>query len=413
MKYGNILKRIEKLNKRSFRFFFISGTLFTIALFIVYVSIFQRETSKDARIIPDLVNRFMAYSSHENFESLMLQYFLTEVIANIEYPIIITDSNHIPEFWKNIDAPEGARWESLPEPTKRAMYARLSKIRKNKNYIIPLISPEDSEQVLAYVYYEDSKTIKLLKFLPYIEVLMILLFLSLGTFALTSIHQNEKRMIWVGLAKETAHQFGTPISSLICWLDFLKSKVEGLPAEEEYLAIINEMSTDISLLQKATTRFGKFGTDITLKTVDIDILIDKMLMYYKKRLPVMEQEITISYNPLNPHTVLNIDEDLMVWAFENIINNSIDAMWLKAGNITIDSYLDNKKYVILFTDQGIGLQRSMFEPIFLPGVTTKKRGWGLGLSMSKRIICEYHQGKIRVAQSEIDNGTTIEVVLPL
>jgi len=410
MSFGNLLKKIRISSKTLFRYYFIFGTSFVILLFIFYVFIYQREVTKETRIVPDLVNRFMFYSSQENFESIMIQYLLIDVIAEIEFPIIITSSDHNPVYWKNIDAPENATWESLPDATKKSVQKRIQKIRTS-GHIVPLMHPDDDNTVLAYAYYEDSKVIKLLKYLPYVEVALILFFLSFGTYALTLIRQNEQRMIWVGLAKETAHQFGTPISSIIGWLDLLKMKTDSIPQRTEIQDIIDDMTLDVGLLKKIASRFGKVGSNITLKPTDIDLVMNKLIAYFSKRIPVFEYEIRITYTPQDPNISINLDEELIVWAFENIIRNSIDAMIGKTGKIEIKSSIQGKKYHIFFTDQGTGVPKHILRKIFEPGVTTKSRGWGLGLSLTKRIIEEYHQGKVRVAKSEIDLGTTIEVIL--
>jgi len=412
MSFGNLLKRFKITSKTLFRYYFIFGTSFVILLFIFYVFIYQREVSKETRIVPDLVNRFMFYSSQENFESIMIQYLLIDVIAEIEFPIIITDSDHNPVYWKNVDAPENATWDSLPDATKKSVQKRVHKIQTS-GHIVPLMHPDDDSTVLAYAYYEDSRVIKLLKYLPYVEVALILFFLSFGTYALTLIRQNEQRMIWVGLAKETAHQFGTPISSIIGWLDLLKMKTDSIPQKTEIQDIIDDMTIDVGLLNKIASRFGKVGSNITLKPTDIDLVMNKLISYFAKRLPVFEHEIKISYQPQDPNISVSLDEELIVWAFENIIKNSIDAMINKSGNIDIRSYLQGSKYHLSFSDQGTGIPKHILRKIFDPGVTTKSRGWGLGLSLTKRIVEEYHHGKVRVAKSELEQGTTIEVVLEL
>jgi signal transduction histidine kinase len=219
-------------------------------------------------------------------------------------------------------------------------------------------------------------------------------------------------MIWTGLAKETAHQFGTPISSLIGWIDFLRIKIENNPQKEELNSIFNDMNHDVEILKKVASRFGKVGSNIALIPSDIDEIIMDTIEYYKKRLPNDNNKIKMIYKTLNPKTILNIDKELFSWAIENIIRNCIDAMKNKKGVIKIQSYRQEESFFILIKDQGEGIKKSMLKSIFEPGVTTKERGWGLGLSLTKRIIEEYHNGKVKVLDSSAKQGTTIEITLP-
>ena len=284
---------------------------------------------------------------------------------------------------------------------------------RDKGHIIPLSYTYRNESVHQYVFYEDSQAIKRLKILPYVEIAFILFFLSFGTYAMQLIRNSEKRMLWVGLAKETAHQFGTPISSLIGWLDFMRMKVETSPQKDEYQAMIDDMTTDVLLLKKVASRFGKVGSNVKLTATNIDVVIKQCKDYFQKRLPHINNEIKIEYTSNNPDTMLMLDEELISWAFENLIRNCLDAMKYRFGFIIITSSIIENKYSILIADQGVGMPKSMFEKVFEPGVTTKSRGWGLGLSLTKRIVEEYHNGKIRVLESVVDEGTTIEMSLPI
>ena len=412
MSFGNSLRRILPSRRALFRIYFGVGTIIIILVFTVYVYLFQREASKEARVVPDLVNQFMFYSSHENHESIMTQYILTEIIANVEYPIIITDERQIPIFWKNINVPENVKWSLLTPEVRTRVRERIFRMNEKGHVMTLTQSGEENSPILGYTFYEDSKVVKRLKILPYVEVVLILFFLSFGTYALTQIRNTEKRMIWVGLAKETAHQFGTPISSLLAWLDLIKLKIDNIPNNQEYLEIHENMSIDVMILGKIASRFGKVGSDIALKATNVDDIIIRCIEYFRKRLPHIDNEIHIFYHPRNMGTTLMLDDELFSWALENLIRNSIDAMKFKKGDITIESYVHDEDFRILVCDQGIGMSKSIFNKIFDPGYTTKSRGWGLGLSLTKRIIEEYHHGKIMVLEISADGGTTIGVFLP-
>ena len=412
MNFGNLLKNLDANKKRLFRWYFTLGSLLIITIFTVYVYFFQKIASKESMIVPNLINQFMFYASHENFENMITQYILHEIIAKVDFPIIITNNDQMPIYWKNIQVDELAIWNNLPENMKQNVLRRLERMR-SKGHIIPLNYSDGEEFVQQYVFYEDSTAIKRLKLLPYVEIAFILFFLSFGIYAMQTIQNNEKKMLWVGLAKETAHQFGTPISSLIGWLDFMRMKVENSPQKEEFQSMIDDMTTDVLLLKKVASRFGKVGSNVKLVPTNIDNIIHSCQEYFQKRLPHINNEIRIEYTSYHPNTSIMLDEELMSWAFENLIRNCIDAMKYKSGLIHITSTITNQKFVILITDQGVGIAKSMFDKVFEPGVTTKSRGWGLGLSLSKRIVEEYHSGKIKVLDSVPEEGTTIEIMLPM
>jgi signal transduction histidine kinase len=200
---------------------------------------------------------------------------------------------------------------------------------------------------------------------------------------------------------------------LIGWIDLLKLRFDGLPQKDEYVSLLDDMATDVEALKKVASRFGKVGSDIKLASTNVDNVIVSTLEYFNRRLPHINNEIRMHYIPRDPDTILFLDVELISWAFENLIRNCIDAMKLKSGNITIESYRHEQKFYLLFYDEGIGIIKSNYKKIFEPGVTTKSRGWGLGLSLTKRIIEEYHGGKIRVLESAVDVGTTFEIVLPI
>jgi len=177
--------------------------------------------------------------------------------------------------------------------------------------------------------------------------------------------------------------------------------------------MLDDMTLDVHLLKKVASRFGKVGTSIKLQPIPINDVINTCINYFQKRLPHFHNEITIHHESKNNDIVLMLDEELMLWALENLIKNCIDAMKNRSGSILITSYLKDKKFHITVKDEGIGMNKSMYNKIFEPGITTKARGWGLGLSLTKRIIEDYHKGKIRVSESVVNEGTTFEIVLPM
>jgi signal transduction histidine kinase len=240
--------------------------------------------------------------------------------------------------------------------------------------------------------------------LPYIEIGVVALFILLGYIGFQQIRSSEKSSIWAGMAKETAHQLGTPLSSLMGWTAVLESKYEG---DENIL----EMKRDIDRLEKVTNRFSKIGSEPVLIKTKISAVIMEAVNYYQKRLPQLGRKITLEYaTPQKNYAMIN--SDLFSWAVENLIKNSIDAIGNKDGIVTIKTETDKDNINIDVQDTGKGIEKRNWDNIFKPGYSTKRRGWGLGLSLTKRIIEMYHKGKIYVKTSKPGVGTNIRISIP-
>ena len=410
MSFGKFPKKVSYNHKNFLTVYFTIGLIGIVILYIYFAERFQKEATIEAKAVPDLISQFMYYSGYENFENILVQYVFYEIIANINYPIIYTNAEHEPIFWKNIHIDENESWDELNESQQKSIQKRIKKMR-NKNHVIPLLHMED-RTVLGYTYYEDSDMVKRLKYLPYIEISFFVIFVLYGLYAQSTVKKYEKNLIWIGLAKETAHQFGTPISSIMGWLDVLKIKLENNPAQDELTPMLDDMFTDVELLKKVVSRFGKVGSQVSLQPANISTVIEDRIEYFQKRSPHFDHEIRFSYTPKDKNIQLLLDVELLQWAFENLFKNCIDAMTDKGGDIHIFTFLTDNKFHIQIKDSGMGIPKSMFKKIFEPGVTRKSRGWGLGLSLTKRIIEEYHNGKIYVLDSSLSEGTIIEIVLP-
>ncbi|MEA1972167.1 MAG: HAMP domain-containing sensor histidine kinase [Candidatus Cloacimonadota bacterium] len=402
-----MLKRLR--NKQTIiKSYFVIGLIFIPIFFIIYTNMLLKKSHDQAKIIPELVSKHFVYSSQNNYEQLLSQYVFDNIVKNIKYPIIITDSNKKPIFWKNIDIPE-IYFDEL----NIAEQDELSKIKKQmeKNGIIPL-NYEGSKNAIGYTYFAESRIVKQLRIIPYLEMGLIILFILFGFYGLNLLKKNEKNKLWVGLAKETAHQFGTPITSIIGWIEYIELKLGEQNMDSEILDMLDEMKTDVDKLKLAANRFGKVGSDVKLAKANIEKLVSDLVEYFSHRLPKNENKISISFINKLTNTDLFIDSELIGWSLENIVRNAIDSMKMGGGNIILTAYNSDNGIYILVKDQGIGISKSNQKKLFQPGFTTKKRGWGLGLSLSKRIIEEFHNGKITIAESIKDEGTTIEVLLP-
>lgn len=253
------------------------------------------------------------------------------------------------------------------------------------------------------IFYGRSRTLVFLTWFPIAQVIALGLLLWLWIFIFRSTKLSEQNRVWVGLAKETAHQLGTPTSSLLGWVEYLKTQ----PVDQETVV---EMDKDLAHLMKITDRFSKIGSDTPLEVTSINELVGEAVMYFRKRIP---RNVELDYNGLAMAPVrARINPALFEWVIENLLKNALDAL---QGHGAIDVHLsrDDKNIYIDVTDTGRGIARANREKIFEPGFTTKTRGWGLGLSLSRRVIEEYHKGKIFVAESEVGKGTTMRVVIKL
>lgn len=254
--------------------------------------------------------------------------------------------------------------------------------------------------ITEYIYYKDSDLLNKLTYYPIALILILLLFLAVIYMFFSSNKIAEQNKLWTGMAKETAHQIGTPLSSLLAWIAILKT--ENIDQDH-----VHEMEKDVHRLNIIANRFSKIGSVPELKTHNIIRTTEDSFNYLKTR---FSNQINFNFSSKTELLNANINTELYSWVIENLVKNAIDAMKGK-GSLHLDISEKQKQIIITVSDSGKGIQKSQFKQIFKPGFTTKKRGWGLGLSLSKRIIEEYHNGKIFVKKSELNKGTSIQVIL--
>lgn len=322
-----------------------------------------------------------------NNENLNMNLVIQILKSNTTIPVILYDKKDNYYTSTNIELPETGEQEFLKQQS-RAFEKRHKPI---------VIEVEDFDQ---YVYYDDSYTLKRLQLYPYVQVSVLIIFMITAFFALFTTMRMEQDRLWVGLSKETAHQLGTPISSLLAWLEYLKLK----NADQ---SILLDMEKDVNRLQMITDRFSKIGSAPSLERRDINEIVTQSITYLEKRISKkVIFELRLSATPL----YANVSEPLLSWVIENLTKNAVDAM--EGQGEIIYTLSDKGKIISLdIRDTGKGIPKSKFKTIFSPGFTTKKRGWGLGLSLAKRIIESYHRGKIYVKSSEIGVGTTFCIEL--
>ena len=251
------------------------------------------------------------------------------------------------------------------------------------------------------IFYGHSLTLQTLYIFPYIQILIIVIFVLVVFMAFRSMKQSEQSRIWVGLAKETAHQLGTPTSSLLGWIEYLREQ----PIDQ---MAVEEMQKDLTHLMKIVDRFSKIGSETPLTVESLNEVVGDSVIYFQKRIP---RNVTLSYNGLATDTVkAKINATLFEWVVENLMKNALDALQ-GHGEIGVTIGSDKKYAWVEVSDTGKGIPKSKWKRIFEPGYTTKTRGWGLGLSLSRRIVEEYHKGKIAVTESELGKGTTFRITL--
>lgn len=324
------------------------------------------------------------------FDSLTRS-FISEVVSNTaSVPVIYTDSTK-----HNIVA--SGNIDSLTLADETLLNKRIIKMsEENKPIEIEL-----EEGVKHYIFYEESLLLKQLKYYPYVQFTAIGIFLIIAYSLFSTARKSEQNQVWVGMSKETAHQLGTPISSLMAWVELLKSK----KVDE---SIVTELNRDVDRLNTIAERFSKVGSEPSLQAENIVQVIENFIDYMKKR---SSKNITFEIkSSLKESTMANLNVPLFEWVIENLCKNAIDAMDGK-GKINIDIFENEKNIIIDFSDTGKGIPKGKLKTVFEPGFTTKKRGWGLGLSLCKRIIENYHKGKISVKKSEPNQGTIFRIVL--
>lgn len=325
--------------------------------------------------------------------SLNLATFIS--FENKEIPILeTTEKDSLTGNYRNLDS-------SLVESDSTYLSARLREFKRYNNKPIVLVI-RDSPYTANHYYYGQSKLLKEVKLYPLIQLVIVALFIAIAIMAVQSHYRGAQNQLWASMARETAHQLGTPVSSLEGWLEILKQKKENE-------AIIPEITKDVNRLQLITDRFGKIGSQPKLEPGNPYDQIDQMIIYMKKR---SGAQVHFEFQQA-PVTVLPLlCAPLFDWVIENLIKNALDAMEGR-GTIRIESHITGEGCVIDVTDTGKGIQTAHLNKVFKPGFTTKKRGWGLGLPLSKRIMEEYHNGKLFVKWSEPGKGTCFRLILPL
>ena len=316
---------------------------------------------------------------------------LIEMISNqnTSIPLIVTNADDSIMIHANISFTPARQNEILTRELKKM---------KAQN---PPIEIFISENIKQFLYYRESYLLRNLRLFPIVQLLVIFLFIGVAYLAFSASRSAEQNQVWVGMSKETAHQLGTPISSLMAWVELLR-------LQKNDPAIVGELENDIQRLEKITERFSKIGSKPELLHTDMEMVIRSTLEYLKRR---SSGKIKYEFHTDGTNKwEVPLNEALFSWVIENLCKNAMDAM-NGEGTITISLKEKENNVIVDLSDTGKGLHKSQFKTIFQPGNSTKKRGWGLGLSLAKRIVENYHKGKIFIKESEINKGTTFRILL--
>ena len=325
-------------------------------------------------------------------ENTDISLYSSIIEANTTIPVYMTDADFHVILTRNV-----------PEPKKdvEAFYQdKIEHLRESQTPIEVHVSPG----VTQYIFYEESSILRQLRFFPWVQMLVVLSFIALLVTYIITSYRNEQNRVWVGLTKETAHQLGTPISSLNGWLELLRTRY---PEDD----LLPDVATDINRLQLVAERFSRIGSAPTLQPTDLRQVVEQTYAYMRTRISnKVEMELKIDLPAESGAAIVQADAPLMAWVVENLIKNAVDAMNGR-GWIGLHLLREGETAILDVTDTGKGIERKRYTQVFRPGYTTKSRGWGLGLSLCKRIVEEYHRGKIFVHQSVVGKGTTFRVVL--
>lgn len=375
------------------------ASLFVLAMLFYSQRITNRLLVRERQVV-DLYAKSYEYITSDRSVNGDFTFLFEEVIRTIDFPVILTTSRNWPTYWKNIDVDT-----TLSLEQREAYIATLLPAMDAQNR--PIRIAVNDTLVLSYVHYGESDLIGQLRWLPVLEILLATVFILVAYVGFSYIKRNEQSNIWVGMAKETAHQLGTPLSSMIGWLERAKADEALSPAVSESL---REMGQDVERLNKVAARFSKIGSRADLKEENVEEVIQGVIAYIIKRIPRSGKKIDLRIDTPGEFRAM-INRELFEWVIENLMKNALDAMEEPSGAITFHLSQAAGKTIIDVADTGKGIDPKYHKEVFRPGYSTKKRGWGLGLSLSKRIIEDYHRGKLFVKASAPGAGTTFRIRL--
>ncbi len=385
---------------------FMVVSLAVVGVFLYFSDSLVKDLSEQERsrmqIWADATREIVkASADNSGGASSSIDFLLSIIEGNSNIPVLLTDDEGNIMMHRNFRLPEPVDSLSpldISEKNLDFLKGKLDDMRHTPN-----VNKIDMDEAgCQYLYYEDSRLLKALSYYPYIQIVVLMAFILIVYYAVSSTQRAEQNKVWVGLSKETAHQLGTPISSLLAWMELLGD----MGVDRETVA---EMNKDVKRLSTIASRFSKIGSRPSMDDEDLNEVAIRSAEYMSTRI---SQRISFSIIPSDRPLPVRLSAPLTEWVMENLIKNAVDAMEGK-GSITVRIYADKDNAVVDITDTGKGISRKHLKTIFNPGFTTKSRGWGLGLTLARRIIEEYHEGRIYVKQSEPGAGSTFTIEIPL
>lgn len=389
----------------------IKVVLTTLGLVIMGLVLYYTKTIVDDLVenelrTVDLYAGLLARSAQEANDQELL-FYLDRAYSSIHFPVVITDSAEQPiypyqQFLLNVDIDTTASVEEQ----RRQLVSLIAEMKQDYE---PYAIVDPNGVVIQKIFYTNSAIVQRLRFMPFVEILVVTAFILIGYIAFSTIRRNEESNIWVGMAKEAAHQLGTPLSSLLAWLEILRGRAHDAALVQ---STIGQMEEDVSRLNVIANRFSKIGSQPQRTLLNMSDEIERVCGYFDSRLPNLGRKVVIERD-LDPTVSCMISSDLFAWVLENLIKNATEAMERKDGRIVITlRHRPKGGALVLVADNGKGMTAAERKLVFQPGYTTKRRGWGLGLSLSRRIIEDYHEGRLFIRDSQPGIGTTFQIEIP-
>ena len=374
-----------------------------VAMFLYVSTGLVRDLSAQERqrmeIWADATREIVA--SFDSDKAVDIDFLLRIIESNTTIPVLLTDDAGTILQYRNFDLPQpvdSLNPGALSPANEAFLQSKLHALANTPNVIDIAISPAS----VQHLYYEDSTLLKRLSFYPYVVIAVMLAFIVVVYVAMLSSKRAEQNKVWVGLSKETAHQLGTPISSLMAWMELL-------PDMGVDTATVAEMNKDVNRLSTIASRFSKLGSVPQMVPADLNDVVGSAATYMATRI---SSRVRLTFTPAPGAIPVELCAPLFEWVMENLIKNAVDAMEGR-GTIDVTTGTEGRTAFVEVTDSGKGIPRKNFKRVFNPGYTTKKRGWGLGLTLARRIIDQYHMGSIFVKSSTPGIGTTFRITLPL
>ncbi|MEW5993354.1 MAG: HAMP domain-containing sensor histidine kinase [Candidatus Zixiibacteriota bacterium] len=409
---GNISQRTTRLyigKSTVFKVFLLVGVVVISAVFVWYTVTVIHRLQKDTRTQVEKYVKMWQLVANAQTSGFELQFIFDEIIVKATFPIIVLDGNREPIHWRNISGIDPG--DTTVQSRQRLKRLAEKMVRQNGEFPLRF-----GEAHANYFCYGDSDLIRLLTWMPAVEIGIVVAFLIVALIGFQNIRRSEERHIWVGMAKETAHQLGTPISSLLGWSEVLESQCASDRAgvsREDIEEIAKNTRVDIERLQKIATRFSQIGSKPDLHPCDLNQVVLDTVEYYRRRLPFEGKGIAIEFSP-GDLPLVKVNPELLGWALENLVKNALQAVDSKNGRVDINTEVSGggRGALIVVRDNGPGISSPAARKIFRPGFSTKKRGWGLGLTLVKRIVEISHAGRVTLKRSR-PGETVFEILLPI